>query len=547
MAVVAFVALWRITLTYKSFWQTWDEPAHIACGLQWWEKNEYSYERLHPPLARIFVAAGPYFDGARGVQGAKNFWEDGNKLLHDGGQYERRLTLARLGVLPFFLMAMVIVILWASRCGGRWAGLLAAFLFSLVPPVLGHAGLATLDMACAAFVVATLFALVLWLERPDFWRSLIVGVLAGLAVTTKFSAILFIGLSGLTILGVRRVILRSFWNAPPGSGSAKVVLNLMNAGVFGILSIWAVYRFSFHPLIHEAGGPGELFEQMLERLGPVAEWVRHFAITVPLPALDFFWGLFDLFHFRRGEGHLVYFQGEIGKSGFWMFYPVVIFFKTPTAFLLLVFAGFVAMVGAFKERGGSYRWLVFPGVCIAAVLIVGIFATPTNGIRQLLCVYPLLAIFAGCGAVFLWQSRVIAKALSVVLILGCGISSISAHPDYLAYFNMLAGNRPGAIVSDSDLDWGQDLKRLSEACNRHGIEEIHIRYNGTREIDLAQFDMPKTIELTPYNRVTGWVALSHAALTLGMGVPPYDHFTWLLHEKPVERVGKSIWLYQIEP
>ena len=42
------------------------------------------------------------------------------------------------------------------------------------------------------------------------------------------------------------------------------------------------------------------------------------------------------------------------------------------------------------------------------------------------------------------------------------IGSLAAHPDYLAYFNALAGDDPERIVVDSDLDWGQDIKRLGQ-------------------------------------------------------------------------------------
>ena len=55
----------RIAATYPVFTQTWDEPAHIAAGLEWLQRGEYNFEPLHPPLARIAAAVGPYLAGAR--------------------------------------------------------------------------------------------------------------------------------------------------------------------------------------------------------------------------------------------------------------------------------------------------------------------------------------------------------------------------------------------------------------------------------------------------------------------------------------------------
>src|SRR5713226_6740814 len=96
----------RIVATYAVFNHTSDEPAHIACGLEWLDKHVYRYESQHPPLTRIMAALGPYLDGARST-GQKNMFIEGNAILYGaaGSQYDRRLALARAGNLPFFWLA----------------------------------------------------------------------------------------------------------------------------------------------------------------------------------------------------------------------------------------------------------------------------------------------------------------------------------------------------------------------------------------------------------------------------------------------------------
>src|SRR5580704_5702530 len=59
------VAIARIVSTYKVFNQTWDEAVHVACGMEWLQLGTYNYEDLHPPLARVAVAIGPYLSGIR--------------------------------------------------------------------------------------------------------------------------------------------------------------------------------------------------------------------------------------------------------------------------------------------------------------------------------------------------------------------------------------------------------------------------------------------------------------------------------------------------
>jgi hypothetical protein len=90
-----------ITRTYDAYNQTFDESAHIACGMEWLSSGTYRYETLHPPLARAATALLPFLHGARS-QGRSSMLDEGNAILNLHGDYKKNLTLSRLGVLPFF-------------------------------------------------------------------------------------------------------------------------------------------------------------------------------------------------------------------------------------------------------------------------------------------------------------------------------------------------------------------------------------------------------------------------------------------------------------
>src|SRR5262245_56850327 len=150
--------------TYSVYSGTFDEPPHVAAGMEYLTHGRYTYEPLHPPLARVAVALGPWLAGVRST-GAATMWHEGRNVLYSGGPYLRNLMLARAGVLPFFLLASLVVWLWARRLAGEWAAVLAVGLFVTAEPVLAHAGLATLDMPLAATCAAALYAFALWLER----------------------------------------------------------------------------------------------------------------------------------------------------------------------------------------------------------------------------------------------------------------------------------------------------------------------------------------------------------------------------------------------
>jgi hypothetical protein len=109
----------------------------------------------------------------------------------------------------------------------------------------------------------------------------------------------------------------------------------------------------------------------------------------------------------------------------------------------------------------------------------------------------------------------------------------------------LAGNSPERIVVGPDLDWGQDLFRLSDALRVRRIHSVAIAYLGSA--DLKQHDLPPLVQLVPFQPTTGWIAISVTRLMRGETAPPYYGYSWLRSCKPVDRVGRSILLYYVEP
>src|SRR5690606_17123877 len=71
---IALVACVTIVIVGARQNQTFDEPAHIAAGMQWRRDGRYSYDVQHPPLARMATALAPMLDGARSHQ-RRTMWE----------------------------------------------------------------------------------------------------------------------------------------------------------------------------------------------------------------------------------------------------------------------------------------------------------------------------------------------------------------------------------------------------------------------------------------------------------------------------------------
>ena len=116
-AALVLIGSLRIASTYEVFSHTMDEPDHLGAGMQYLSTGQYTYEDAHTPLARVFGAAGPFLAGER-FHSSSVPYRESYRILGQGRHYQRILTLGRLGILPFFWIASVVVFLWANRGAG---------------------------------------------------------------------------------------------------------------------------------------------------------------------------------------------------------------------------------------------------------------------------------------------------------------------------------------------------------------------------------------------------------------------------------------------
>src|SRR5207245_1948412 len=147
----------------------------------------------------------------------------------------------------FFWVASVLVWVWSTRISGKWEGLAASLLFTSLPPVLAHAGLATTDMALTACLLGAIYAFTLWLERPTVRQTLFLGLASGAAVLSKFTTFLFLPACAVVLLTAYWFAEKLSWRTILQHARSQIKL-LTLAGVVAFLVIWAGYRFSLNPL-----------------------------------------------------------------------------------------------------------------------------------------------------------------------------------------------------------------------------------------------------------------------------------------------------------
>ena len=530
----------RIGATYGVFNQTWDEPAHLATGLEWLQRGTYTFEPLHPPLARVAVALGPYLAGARLTPGEPNPWVQANRILGTGAAYWAMLARARVATLVFFVAAGMAVFVIAGRALGPWPAAAAVFLFATLPPVLAHAGFATTDVAFMAGTIVTLACFLSWLEQPTPGRGVRLGLAIAATVLTKFSALLFLPVVLLvTALCVRRTkvpVSRAERMARP------LYLLLRPVWITALVVIWAGYRFSIGPII-PTEGPRHCETSTPCSVDSLPKPIAALVTAPVWPAPELVRGL--VAYGREGRiGRKAFLLGRHKWGGWWYFFPVALAIKTPLPFLLLVAAGATTMA-ASRAREGD-RIVAATGLAACGILLMLMPSQVNLGVRHALAIYPLASIVAARGAQTVWSwKQPMAGRLLLAGLAGWQIAvGVRAAPDYIAYFNELAPGPPEHYLLDSDLDWGQDLARLADTLHARGIQDVALAYNGSA--DPTAVGIEHFRYLAPFTRDTGWIAASVFALELGIwNHPTFDDYAWLRERTPVTQAGRSILLYRV--
>jgi hypothetical protein len=483
VAIIVALSLGRVAATYRIFAQTTDENIHLIAGYDILKHHSWRTDMHHPPLARVFFALP--FVNAREPEGADRSAR-GNELLFDG-RYTSNLARMRIGNLLFLALGIIFVARWAMHLFSPEAGLLSAALFGMLPPILAHAGLATTDMAVAAMMPFALDELTRLAERPSWRRAAMTGIAIAAGVLSKYSFVAFFPAAAAVLLAV--IWIRNRKNA------AQLRERFLICGVVALIIaaalVWAGFGFSFEPLIRG-----------------LAEVRNH-----------------------NATGHRNFLFGQLSWDGWWYYFPVALFFKTPIPFLLLALTGCALLA---RRR---------PEVPLIAAAILGVSMTSeiNIGIRHILPIYAPLAIASAAAILALPRLRIV----SAILMLWLFVSGVAAHPDYLPWFNAFAPH-PEKVLNDSNLDWGQDVLRLVRYTRDQHIAQLSLLVITSADVDRLGF--PPHTMIKYGDNVHGWFATSEMEIALHETHSPRAK-KWLdglIDAKPYTRIGKSIRVYRVD-
>jgi len=398
---------------------------------------------------------------------------------------------------------------WAWRLRGPVAAVVALAAFCFDPTILAHAPLLKNDLPLALVFTALMGGIWLLGERGTIVRWAVVSLLLGAALTTKFSGVL--GIPVLAIALLARAAAPAPW--PWFGGSALTRLGRMGvaAVLFGgvllcsYIVVWAVYGFRFEI----SSEPGHFFDPsaITRAVSPPQGGVDAARGDVPMfssaaPSSNRLLGpaQWALSHKLLPEGWIagfVFIQNwsrsvdaflcrQRSPNGWWYYFPLAMLFKTPMATLLGIAlgVGYAARKWGLVSDGRHFWSAAAFFILPITYMSVAMAMRYDVGLRLVLAVYPFL--FIGMGAVAADCRRRRPKmtaALTLALFAGLILETSSAYPDFISFFNVGSGGSRGglSLLSDSNLDWGQDLPLLGEWQKEHPDRPIILVYFGSAD------------------------------------------------------------------
>ncbi|MGO9094485.1 MAG: ArnT family glycosyltransferase [Bryobacteraceae bacterium] len=559
MAAGALLAAMGIVMAVTAAGEspTWDEGIHLAAGYSYLKTGDFRLNQEHPPLFKL-LAALPLLAVNPRLPLESERWKNADQIeFSHEFMDQNRVTpdqILRPGRIPTMLLTLLLgaaMAVWTRRRFGTAVALGALFLYATDPNLIAHGRYVTNDLMVTFFAFATVMAWAKFLETGRKRDLLAAGVLLGLGLVSKFSGLFLIPVLAL-------LYLLRWWQQSaeePAAAGKKLslkhcIISLAVLASISVVAIGAVYgpetlRSLSGPALNDEirdGGPATAIGSALRAMGDFFD----------LPAHPYLLGLNRVSEFDAG-GHNAYLLGKRSQFGWWYYYPLVFAVKTPTAVLLLV-AGCLGLAAWRLARGfrsitvAALKKLPFHWVALGTPIVVyGALLLTSRvdlGVRYLLPVYPLLFILL--AAVAMRKPRVwLIVALAAIQL----IEVARIYPDYLAFFNTVSGgpgNGPRYLV-DSNIDWGQDLKKLRRYLKTNfPNEKVCFSYFGPSSLFnyfTPDADLPETQQVERRKKADCIGAIS--VTNLYDVYDTEDKHIWLRQMTPIAKVGYSIYLFDL--
>ncbi|HEY6997581.1 MAG TPA: glycosyltransferase family 39 protein [Candidatus Binatia bacterium] len=410
-----FGSLAIVVFTAGDYGVVWDEPAYFHASdlhIEWlkksvqepngslsallddkgiteaWHWNPYNVP--HPPLSRILSGLTHLF-------------------LHP---FLDKFTSYRVAPALFFAALVTVTYLWLKELFGELAGIFSALTILLMPNLFAFAHMAVTDLPLASLWFLTTYAF--WKGIKNWLWSILLGVVWGLALATKFPAVLI----PIPVVLWAQIFQR----------------NRYSNNIFAMLFVAPLIMLAMQPYLWHNTGVRVLeflYEGISRGNRPDTNFgVAFFGSTLLSSELPWYYSFF------------------------------IVGVTTPEPFILLALIGILSIAWRSEQRAALMLFLVSGMFVMSLGLLPG--AVLHDGVRQLVSALPFMAALAAAGfhSVFsllvqlgsqhLQLARLnvgkvkIAVFLLPLFCLSPLLDLYLSHPFQLSYYNRLVGGPPGA-------------------------------------------------------------------------------------------------------
>ncbi len=495
-AWLVFTALLWLAIDRQSL--IGDAAYHLLAGDQTLRHGTNQLNLEHPPLVKMVAAlpllGEPPLSPAVGVDRAI---ETSLELFaHPERARRARLRSRSLLAIVFAAPLIACCFLLGARWGGARAGGVLALSVGLSFAVLPFLPVIQTDTAVTLGFVATVLALLLYLDAPGASTATVAGAALGLAMASKHSGVLLwpSALFVLAIAGAREPWSRRQIFARLG--------HLMLLAVASGAVLYLTYRLANHDyqprlgraaIEHYLGGEGMVTGQEMQRYADLLLGAER----VDSNLAQWLTGLLGIRVQNRIGVYPSYLFGSVSTEGRWWYFPVVLLIKTP---LPLLVASVAALVACLRRRRRRWRrWRTANDrpssarcrrrasallVLTAAVYLgVAVSSNYNLGVRHLMPILPILYLPAA-----LWAAR--ARPRAALLVGALALEALILTPLWMGATNtwwLGSWNLSRFALSGSDTDYRQNFLALARAARSRQIETLHVLYPLLTEQELRAY------------------------------------------------------------
>ncbi|MFH1957702.1 MAG: tetratricopeptide repeat protein [bacterium] len=537
--ISVYLILGSLSILKKS--ASFDEIAHLSNGIVYHKTKVFGSGPHHPPLLRLIAGFSSYFSKveipptdeitAEKQQNAIS-WSPPVDFIYGHNLFYKMhnrtgllFFLGRFFILLLGIPLAVVLSKWAENLYGTGASIIPLTLFCLSPNILAHARTITTDFGSVSLTVIAAFFLWRFTNSLKLKDMILSSALWGITLSGKHTALFYFAVFHLSAFFLCRRK-RNF-----------IILNFLQIPIL-IFVINSCYFFT-EPVCRNFFQPNEL---------TALPWIfrplfAFFSKISCLPRMYLKGILISFIHSRNG--HSAYLLGQYSTQGWWYYYPVAFIVKSTFASILAVTVSIMSIAKKKITRGELFY--------LSPAILFALFMMNSNlniGIRHILILWPFAFLFAGRTL------KVIPGKFIKIIVILAAVENLLIFPHYISQFCILSGGAKSGYkyLGDSNLDWGQDLKILSEWWKKEGQPPLVLSYFGTSDPfyyglkfqNCLSFTIPaienKTIN--PKNPKREFLAASVTNLQ-GIYFRQKDIFSYFLQKKPYKRCGYSIHIYDI--